>query len=102
MSKIPIYACLFLILLITSFILYMYSETKKSSSTPDTNSNLHNYGMYTCFSTISIMVFICSIMVMLYQITCYADNNLNLFNNNDDSYDSYDDNDDYDDYDNEY
>jgi hypothetical protein len=98
MSKNPIYACLFLILLITSFILYIYSETKKSLSTTDTN--LQNYGMYTCISTISIMVFTCSIMVMFYQISCYANNKLKLFNNNDDSYDdSYDDYDYDDDYD---
>jgi hypothetical protein len=97
MSKNPIYACLFLILLITSFILSMYSETKNSSSTAD--SKLQNYVTYTCISTIGIMIFISSIMVMFYQLTCNTDNNLNLFNNNDsadDNYDDYDD-DDYDD-----
>ena len=104
-SKNPIYISLFLILLITSFILSMYSETKKLSSSAD--SKLQNYVMYTCISTISIMIFISSIMVMFYQLTCSADNNLNLLNNDstndgkdDDDYDyddDYDDDDEYDD-----
>ena len=95
MNKNIVYACLLLILFMTSSMLYIYSETKKISTT---NSKLTDFATYISSSTITIMIITCSIMSMFYQIT----NDLNLpissYNNNsDDNSDDNNSNDDCDD-----
>jgi hypothetical protein len=73
MNKNIIYSFLSLVLIITCIMLSIYNDSKASFSS-NTNSKLKDFASYISSSTITIMIFTCSIMSMVYQIT----DNLNL------------------------